>query len=96
MSTNVRELLKSQMNVAETSLNNSKSSTPLIQRKKIDNTPFEEITNTESGEKHICLGSFRINKEPLHINQNTTEYLNQNIFDIILTTAIIVGIYKNQ
>lgn len=68
-------------------LPNNKS---LIIRNAIKNTPFIEVIDNTNNEKYILLGKYRLNADPLPAETNTKKWLEENIWDVIVNTAIAV------
>lgn len=95
MYTEQQDLLQSQTNADEKNTNKSLSS-ELYDRKKIDNTPFTLIKDYQKKEQHITIGNYRINKEPLKLEQNIEDYLQSNIYDIMLSIAIVTHLQINK
>lgn len=85
MYTENAELLHTQTN-AEKENTHKQASSELIKRREIQNSAFVEVT-LENGEKHLTLGKYRINKEPI-TNESET-WLQEHIYEVILNTAII-------
>lgn len=95
MYTENQDLLQLQTNAEEYNSNNSQSSEIYI-RESIPKTPFTLIKDKEKHEKHITLGNYRINKEPIPENENIEEYMLHNIFDIMMSISIITYLQINK
>lgn len=86
MQTKQQDLLQSQTNVEETHKENS--SKELIERIRIDGTPF---TATKYGEEwHLMMGRYRLNKEPIKTYADIIEYMEIEKWNIVLMIAAII------
>lgn len=73
---------------------NSLESKQLIEREPIKNTPFTLI-KSEDGIL-ITLGKYRLNATPLKSVEEATNYLVDNLWNIVLTIAVLVKNFKED
>lgn len=80
-----KDTLHTQTNVNETHSNNS--STELIERIKIENTPFTFIRDKNTGKEFLTIGDYRLTENLNEIQEPIEEYIEKNKW--ILTMQMI-------
>lgn len=83
-----QDILHTQTNIEEEQ-NNSNSSTEIIQREKIINTPFEIVGNTENG-YFIAMGKYKITENKQSI-EDAKKTLNTEQWIIITNMIILIA-----
>lgn len=83
---------RTHMNVAETPNLKLNGEKPKQVRKieHIENTPFDIIENEETGKYYIFWGTNRMNPKDLANLKAAKNYVNENMWEMIATMAVIV------
>lgn len=69
---------------------------PLFEREQIRNSPYWIIGTKKQG-YYITIGKYRINETPIQSIKQVEKWMNENIWNVITTTAIIIhNIIKDQ